>query len=127
MDITNDLPVDFDSMNNDIKEYVKAYRDSNSIIMEACNGLLGEKIDEQRVTEPGLGGKKFDMSTTSTLRLQQLSALKRESLAMDLGVTKLEPLARTVVSLVLGSIVVPMQGELGTASAKTLKVVDDHQ
>ena len=49
MDITKDLPVDFDSMNNDIKEYVKAYRDSKNIIMEAAN-LLGEKIDEQRVT-----------------------------------------------------------------------------
>ena len=46
---TKDLPVDFDSMNNDIKEYVKAYRDSKNIIMEAAN-LLGEKIDEQRVT-----------------------------------------------------------------------------
>ena len=49
MDITKDLPVDFDSINNDIKEYVKAYRDSINIIMEAAN-LFGEKIDEQRVT-----------------------------------------------------------------------------
>ena len=49
MDITKDLPVDFDSMNNDIKEYVKAYRDSKNVIVEAAN-LLGEKIDEQRVT-----------------------------------------------------------------------------
>ena len=33
MDIAKDLPVDFDSMNNDnTKEYVKAYRDSKNII-----------------------------------------------------------------------------------------------
>ena len=65
MDITKDLPVDFDSMNNDIKEYVKAYRDSKNVIVEAAN-LLGEKIVMNNVSRTSLGGKKFNISTTST-------------------------------------------------------------